>query len=352
MISQNPSASTPVNVGSAVALVVSSGPPQVAVPNVVGLTQAAAAIGDHAAGPHGRHHYDVVRALTVPAGSVISQNPSAATPVNVGSAVALVVSSGPPQVAVPNVVGLTQTAATSAITAAGLTVGTVTTVDEHDGAAGSVISQNPSAATQVNVGSAVALVVSSGPPQVAVPNVVGLTQSAATSAITACRPHSRHGHDRVEHHGARRIGDQSESARGHPGQRRQRSRPRRLVRSAAGGGAECRRPDPDRCDDGDREGGSHRRHDHDLIEHHGAGGIGDQSEPVAGTQVNVGSAVPRRLVGSAAGRRAERRRPDAGGRDLCDHKGAGLHRRHDHDSASTTVPAGSVISQNPSAAPR
>jgi beta-lactam-binding protein with PASTA domain len=36
----------------------------------------------------------------------------------VGSAVNLVVSSGPPQVAVPNVVGLTQTA-TTAITGAG-----------------------------------------------------------------------------------------------------------------------------------------------------------------------------------------------------------------------------------------
>ena len=50
--------------------------------------------------------------------------------------------------------------------------------------AGSVISQSPVGGTQVNTGSAVALVVSSGPPQVAVPNVVGLTQSAATTAIT------------------------------------------------------------------------------------------------------------------------------------------------------------------------
>ena len=62
----------------------------------------------------------------MPAGSVISQSPAAGTQVNTGSAVSLVVSSGLPQVAVPSVVGLTQAAATTAITGAGLTVGTVT----------------------------------------------------------------------------------------------------------------------------------------------------------------------------------------------------------------------------------
>src|SRR5207237_7332183 len=63
---------------------------------------------------------------TVPAGSVISQTPIAATQVTVGSAVALVISSGPPQVAVPNVAGLTQAAASAAITTAGLSVGAIT----------------------------------------------------------------------------------------------------------------------------------------------------------------------------------------------------------------------------------
>jgi hypothetical protein len=89
------------------------------------------------------------------------------------------------QVTVPNVVGLTQAAATSAITAAGLTLGTVTTVSSATVAAGSVISQNPPAGNSAASGSAVNLVVSTGPAQVTVPNVVGLTQAAATSAITA-----------------------------------------------------------------------------------------------------------------------------------------------------------------------
>src|SRR6185503_11497836 len=121
---------------------------------------------------------------TVPAGSVISQNPAAGTQVSIGSAVALVVSSGLPQVATPNVVGQTQAAATAAITGANLTVGAVTTATSTTVPAGSVVSQNPAAGTQVSIGSAVALVVSTGLPQVATPNVVGQTQAAATAAIT------------------------------------------------------------------------------------------------------------------------------------------------------------------------
>src|SRR5262249_4350117 len=90
----------------------------------------------------------------------------------------------PPPVTVPNVVGLTQAAASTALVNAGLVVGTVTQQSSTTVPAGSVISQLPAAGAQADSGSAVDLVVSSGPPQVAVPNVVGLTQTAATTAIT------------------------------------------------------------------------------------------------------------------------------------------------------------------------
>ena len=63
-----------------------------------------------------------------------------------------------------NIVNLTQAAATAALTGAGLTVGTVTTASSTTVPAGSVISQNPTASTQVVIGSAVAFVVSSGLP--------------------------------------------------------------------------------------------------------------------------------------------------------------------------------------------
>jgi len=89
-----------------------------------------------------------------------------------GSAVALVVSSGPLQVATPDVVGLTQAAATTAITNAGLTLEPITTASSVAVPSGSVISQTPAAGAQVVVGSAVALVVSSGPTTVLEEDIV------------------------------------------------------------------------------------------------------------------------------------------------------------------------------------
>jgi beta-lactam-binding protein with PASTA domain len=184
VISQSPVAGTLVPPGTGVALVVSSGPPPVAVPNVVGLTQSAAGTALTAA-TLTTGAVTQATSTTVPAGSVISQNPIAGTLVPPGTGVALVVSSGPPPVAVPNVVGLTQAAAGTALTAATLTTGAVTQATSATVPAGSVISQNPIAGTLVPPGTGVALVVSSGPPPVAVPNVVGLTQAAAGTALTA-----------------------------------------------------------------------------------------------------------------------------------------------------------------------
>ena len=77
------------------------------------------------------------------------------------STISVIVSNAPP-VSVPNVVNLTQAAATTAITGAGLTVGTVTTASSSTVAAGSVISESPVSGTQVALGSAVSLLVSTG----------------------------------------------------------------------------------------------------------------------------------------------------------------------------------------------
>jgi hypothetical protein len=99
---------------------------------------------------------------TVPSGDVISESPVAGTSVSTGSSVKLVVSSGPANVTVPNVVGDTQAAATTAIQGAGLVVGTVTTASSSTVPSGEVISESPVAGTSVSAGSAVNLVVSSG----------------------------------------------------------------------------------------------------------------------------------------------------------------------------------------------
>ena len=67
-------------------------------------------------------------------------------------------------VAVPNVVGTTQSAATSAITGAKLSMGTVTQQSSSTVASGDVIGEMPAAGSYVAPGSAVNLVVSSGSP--------------------------------------------------------------------------------------------------------------------------------------------------------------------------------------------
>ena len=87
-------------------------------------------------------------------------------------------------VLVPDVVNQTQAAAEAAIVAATLTVGNVTTAQSDTVPAGSVISQNPAGGASVLPGTAVDLVVSLGASPVLVPDVVGLEQAAAESAIT------------------------------------------------------------------------------------------------------------------------------------------------------------------------
>ena len=186
VISQTPAAATDVATGSVVELLVSAGPAPatVAVPDVTGLTQTAAQSAITGAGLV-VGNITTSSSNTVPAGNVVSQSPSAATSVAVGSAVDLVVSSGPALISVPSVTGLSQAAAETAITNAGLAVGTVTTTSSSTVATGNVISQTPGSGAQVTAGSSVDLVVSSGPALVTVPNVVGLTYSTATANIGA-----------------------------------------------------------------------------------------------------------------------------------------------------------------------
>src|SRR6185503_8080764 len=122
---------------------------------------------------------------TIPAGSVISQNPAAGAQVPSGSAVSLVVSSGLPLVATPSVVGQTQAAATAAITGAGLSVGAITTASSTTVAAGLVITQTPAGGTQVASGSAVALVSPTGAPARSVFTVDAVVSIDGTGSVVA-----------------------------------------------------------------------------------------------------------------------------------------------------------------------
>lgn len=95
---------------------------------------------------------------------------------------------GPTTVPVPNVVGDTSAAATTAITGASLLVGAITQASSDTVAVGVVLSQVPAAGAVVNTGSIVSYVLSSGPavpnpPSVLVPQVVGLTQDKAQATL-------------------------------------------------------------------------------------------------------------------------------------------------------------------------
>jgi len=100
VISQNPPAGTPTQWGTAVGFVVSRGP-AISVPDLAGMTQAAAEAALAGAGLSVGAVTDE-NSDTVPAGQVISQNPAAGANAVSGSAVDFVVSLGSAPVSVPD----------------------------------------------------------------------------------------------------------------------------------------------------------------------------------------------------------------------------------------------------------
>ena len=87
------------------------------------------------------------------------------------------------KVKVPSVVGKDENAAKSAITAAGLTVGTVSEASSDTVESGLVISQAPSANSETESGGKVNIVLSSGPNKKKVTDVIGHESSRAQSEL-------------------------------------------------------------------------------------------------------------------------------------------------------------------------
>jgi YVTN family beta-propeller protein len=134
-------------------------PPGIAVPNVVGATQSAATAAISGAGLS-VGTVSQQASLAVAPGSVISENPAAGTLLGGGAKIDIEISSG---VSVPDVLEMPQALAVNAITAAGLVVGHITQQSSGTVEAGGVISQSPALGTAVAGGSAVDLVISTGP---------------------------------------------------------------------------------------------------------------------------------------------------------------------------------------------
>jgi eukaryotic-like serine/threonine-protein kinase len=183
VVTTNPPPGTKVRSDSPVVLLVSTGPAPVAVPNVVGQTVTTATSELHGAG------FVVTTTSatsnTVPLNSVISTNPPAGTSRAKGSAVQLVVSSGKQQVAIPSLIGQTPSSAGATLSQLQLVVGPQINEASNSVSFGKVTRTAPPAGTQVPVGTSVTVYVSTGVPQVTVPDLTNDTQAAASAALQA-----------------------------------------------------------------------------------------------------------------------------------------------------------------------
>ena len=172
---QSPKGNTNAGKGSTVEITVSSGIGDGTVPDVVGRTQAAA----ESLLKTNNFIPEVKEASSdaVAKGTVISQSPSANGKATKNSVVTITVSSGAGDVSIPNVVGLTAAQASNQLGQAGFTV-TTTSQSSSTNPTGTVISTNPTAGTKAAKGSAVAIVVSTGPP------ASTTTSTSTTTTIT------------------------------------------------------------------------------------------------------------------------------------------------------------------------
>ncbi len=183
IISTDPASGDDARVGSTIDATVSKGPERYDVPDVRGspIDRATTAVQDAKLTVAGTESaYDD----TVPQGQVAATEPAIGSSLKRATAVTLLVSKGPAPVDVPELSGNNLDDAKAILADAGLTS---TIVEEYDESmdAGLAVGTKPSAGTTLKRGDAVELIVSKGPPPVDVPDVVGLSRSAAIDKLQA-----------------------------------------------------------------------------------------------------------------------------------------------------------------------
>ncbi|MDG3012893.1 Stk1 family PASTA domain-containing Ser/Thr kinase [Rhodococcus sp. D2-41] len=182
VISTSPTAGTGIDKNGTVTLNVSSGPQQVQVPQLTGMSQQDATNALQKLGltvdPDIGHANSTADQLD----KVVGQNPSAGSNVAQNGQVTLTLGSGPQLVRVPDVTGQTLSVAQPNIEGAGFKV-IVSTADSPE-AKGSVLSTNPSGGSMAPQGSTVTLTVSNGN-RVSMPDLTGQTPQQALSSLKA-----------------------------------------------------------------------------------------------------------------------------------------------------------------------
>ena len=175
---QSPNPGQEVDKDSVVTLFVSNGPTTVKVPDVVGLSD------DDARRRLRRSDLraTIERESTtkVPEGTVIRTDPGPGRLIERDSSVTLIVSSGPGEVEVPNVVGEDQESAVARLREAGLSP--IVRERSSSEPVDTVVDQSPAAGQQVDEGSTVTVFVSDGKVR-EVPDVTGLTQGEAEAEL-------------------------------------------------------------------------------------------------------------------------------------------------------------------------
>jgi eukaryotic-like serine/threonine-protein kinase len=180
VIQTDPPPGSRVNKHAVINLVLSVGEATVKVPNVSGLdlSSAEAVLTNDGLNPR-------VKFITSTGQQniVISQSPNGGTVVRRGHTVTISVPNPTNQVPVPNVIGLSPSQAAANLAGSSLSVGSQNQSCSNSYPANEVSGSSPTAGTLVTRGSAVNLVISSGPCQVVVENVVGKSSSDATAAL-------------------------------------------------------------------------------------------------------------------------------------------------------------------------
>jgi serine/threonine-protein kinase len=175
---ENPGGGSKVARGSTVTLTVSTGVPQVQVPNVVGqsVTDAVAALAQQGLDPK------IVRIFsTAQQDTVTAQQPAAGDRVPKGESVRINVSRGLKPVQIPDVRGQPFANARSALQGQGFKV--VRVDIQSDQAKGVVVASDPPPGSSVSKGSQITLSVSKGPATTQVPDVTNQNQADATQIL-------------------------------------------------------------------------------------------------------------------------------------------------------------------------
>ncbi len=177
VVQTDPRIGASVRRGATVTIIESTGPVMITVPPVTGLTEAAAQAELRRAGLT-PGPVTTVASSTVPVGVVISTNPVAGTSWPQPKPVSISVSAGPP---LPSFVGQQFTTAQAMAQSGGYLLQQQSVASDQP--PGTIVSQSPAAGTPISKGEVVTVQVSSGPPEVSIPDVTGLSVQQATAEL-------------------------------------------------------------------------------------------------------------------------------------------------------------------------